>query len=442
LIVGVFVRAGLVWSFGDRPPVIDDALDYDHLAIGLAETGQYMDESGRPTSLRPPLFPFVVSVIYRLAGPGNYFAVSVIQAAISLLTVIVVYRLGSELYDADVGLGAAAMTCFYPTLLAYNQFLLSEVLFTLFVTSGALLTLKVLQQGRLGQALLLGLDLGMGALTRSVLWLFGPVLAAGIAICAHGRWRRRMAVALTIVLAFSAVIAPWAWRNTRVQQTLTFVDVMGGRNVMMGNYEYTPLDRSWATITTQTGARAWHRVLAQETPGYIQLTQGQIDKLAMRRGVHYFFEHPSQSLERSVAKFFNFWQLEREVVAGALQGIFGDLSRSTVLSIALVVCGGYAIAIFAAIIGVICVPPADRRAHALLLGWVLFPCLIHSIAFGHSRYHLPFMPILLVYAAAAVVHRRQLIRRKGHALAAALLCTLLSASWIREFIVVDLQWFV
>src|SRR5690606_37700273 len=146
-------------------------------------------------------------------------------------------------------------------------------------------------------------------------------------------------------------IAPWPYRNTTLQKTLTFIDVMGGRNVMMGNYEYTPLERSWATIDIARGQQSWNPVLAAETPGYSQLTQGQIDKLAMKRGVRYFFAHPTVSLQRCVVKFFNFWQLERTIVAGASQGLFGQFTRLQLIALALVICGSYATAILSGIFG-------------------------------------------------------------------------------------------
>lgn len=444
LVVGAIVRIPLVWSFGSDAPTINDALDYNQLAVGIVENGSYASPSGQLISLRPPLYPAVVAGIYKLFGLENYLAVSVFHAALSLVTVWLAFRLGTEVYSERVGLVAATLTSFYPSLLAYNQFFLSEVLFTFFFTAGALLSVRVLKSAGMGAAVLLGACLGLGALTRSVLWLFAPLLSLGLAAAAHAAPGRRMAVAAVTFIVFAATVAPWAVRNTRVQKTLTVVDVMGGRNVMMGNYEYTPLDRSWATIETETGDRAWHRVLAAKTPNYSSLTQGQIDKAAMRYGVQYYFSHPWQSLTRSTVKFFNFWQLEREIVAGMRQGTLGSAPLGVTIAVALFVCAYYAITLFAAIFGALVTPPADRSCHLLLLAWIAFPTALHAIAFAHSRYHLPLVPILTVYAGAAFVHWSAVVeRRRSWAFAAAsIACVLLVASWIREFVVLDLKWFV
>lgn len=444
LVAGAFIRIVLLGFFGSDPPTTADAQDYNGLAVALIETGAYADGAGKPLSLRPPLFPAIVAGVYWGFGTENYLAVSAFHAALSLATVVLAFRLGVEVYSPRAGVVAAAVTCFYPSLLAYNQFLLSEVQFAFFVTAGALLSVLTLKTGNFGAAALLGLCLGLGALTRSVLWLFAPLLSVGLSMATNARLGRRVAVAALTLGVFAATIAPWAWRNTRVHQTLTFIDVMGGRNVMMGNYEYTPLDRSWATIDSQTGARAWNRVLAAQTANYSQLTQGQIDKLAMRYGVQYFFAHPWQSLMRSTVKFFNFWQLEREIVAGLRQGELGKAPRVVTMVVALAVCGAYAAVAFGAIFGALVAPPVHRASHAVLLAWIAFPCIIHAVAFAHSRYHLPLIPILAVYAAGAFINWSEIIeRRRNWAFSfACFACAVLAASWVREFIMVDMKWFI
>jgi 4-amino-4-deoxy-L-arabinose transferase-like glycosyltransferase len=443
LVAGALVRIALLGAFGSDPPVNYDAIDYNHLAVGLVETGAYASESGQLISLRPPLFPALVAGIYRLFGTENFLAVASFHAALSLITVLLTYRLGVEIYSQRVGVLAAALTCFYPSLLAYNQFFLSEVLFTFFVTAGALLSVRVLSSASLRVAAMLGLCLGLGALTRSVLWLFTPLLCIGLALATHAKLGRRFAVAALTLTVFVVTIAPWAWRNTQLQKTFTVVDVMGGRNVMMGNYEFTPLDRSWATIDI-TGDQAWHRVLAAQTPKYSQLTQGQIDKVAMKYGVKYFFAHPLQSLERSTVKFFNFWQLEREVVAALRQGEYGQVPIVVTIAVALIVCGAYATVVFGAIVGAVAAPPGNQASHWALIGWIAFPTAIHAVAFAHSRYHLPLIPILAVYAAAAMVNWPTVVDRANRrALCiAGVACLVLAASWVREFIMVDMKWFV
>ena len=110
------------------------------------------------------------------------------------------------------------------------------------------LLIEALRRGSLPWLAAAGVVLGLAALTRSVLWLFPPVLAVFVFLAFGGSWRRRLPAAITVVASFTLLVGPWAVRNTRLQKTFIAIDVMGGRNFMMGNYRYTPLYRSWATI--------------------------------------------------------------------------------------------------------------------------------------------------------------------------------------------------
>ena len=119
----------------------------------------------------------------------------------------------------------------------------------------------------------------------------------------------------------------------------------------------------------------------------------------------------------------------------------GARSQVALLGLALLIAGSYAAAMFAGLFGGILVPPANWRIHILLLLVIAYVCGMHTIVFGHSRYHLPLMPIVFVYAAAAIAHAgviwRQ--RRSIQFFLASALCVLLLASWGWELIWVDPQ---
>ena len=93
--------------------------------------------------------------------------------------------------------------------------------------------------------------------------------------------------------------------------------------------------------------------------------------------------------------------------------------------------GGYVAAAVTGVFGAVVTPPDDRRSHLLVLSAVAYVCAMHTLSFGHSRYHLPVMPLVVVYSAAAVVRRREVWSRRGSRrfVAACLLVALLAAAW-------------
>jgi hypothetical protein len=185
------------------------------------------------------------------------------------------------------------------------------------------------------------------------------------------------------------------------------------------------------------GDRAWHAVLRKRIPQNQRLTQGQLDKLAMRYGIDYVLAHPLQTAERDVAKFFHFWQLEREIPAGLSRGYWGGFSKPFVLVFSLAIVGVYAATMLAGTLGIFLTPPRDRRMHVFLILLAGFVCAVHTVVFGHSRYHVPLMPIVMIYAAAAWSARGTLLAnwRTWQFAAAALVCLVLLAAWGRELVI-------
>ncbi len=429
----------LIWFQGE-PLYIDDERSYNGIAVSLATEGKFATPSGTLTSIRPPLYPALVAVTYRIFGIENFQAVRVLQALLSLASVVQINLLARKMYSPQVGLWAAGICCFYPPLVFTTCLLLTETLFIFLLLGGCLALFSFLETSRLRHLLLVGVAFGLAALTRSVLWLFPPFLVCYLLYVSRGEpWSRRIVLAAIPVIAFGVVLAPWSIRNTRLQRTFTTVDVMGGRNVMMGNYEYTPLFRAWDAITIR-GDKSWHAVLAAELPEFGAFTQGQRDKAAMRRGVKFAATHPGLTLQRSVVKFFNFWQLDRAIVAGALRGYWGVKSRFATALIAALVFTSYAAVVLGGIYGFVLFPPQDRRMHWFLLLLVGFICAIHSAVFAHSRYHLPVIPLVMIYAAAAANRWRELLtcRDRGRCRFATVVSAVLIASWILQITVIDL----
>ena len=439
LVAGLALRAALVAWFHGEPLYVADEQSFSEIATSLATNGTFAVASGELTSLRPPLFPGIVAILYTLFGVENFTAVRIFNAAVSLLTVAATHRLAKKLFDLPTASWAAALVCFYPSLVFAMNMVLTETLFALLVVVFCACLLRAWQTGAIASFIVAGAVLALASLTRSVLWLFPPAAIAFLWFAMRPQTGTYRAVRIAAFAgAFAAVLAPWTIRNTRLQQTFITVDVMGGRNFMMGNYEHTPLYRAWDAITI-TGPESWHEVLARDVRGYSQTTQGQRDKLALRYGLRYAAEHPGLTAQRCVIKFFNFWQLEREAIAGAQRGYWGIHSRAVVMALAAVILVGYVAAMAGGILGWFVLRPSDMRFSVLAVLVIGFVCAVHTAVFGHSRYHLPLMPLVLIYAAAAIVHRAEIWRHRGswRFRAAALTYAILAAGWVWEIAVVE-----
>jgi len=401
LAAALLLRLGLVFGVRDIGIHTDDERDYVKLAQSLEADQRFGYDSGS-TSMRPPLYPAFVALTWAAAGAQSLTAVRLAQTALSLASIVLVFLLGRRLFTPTAGLWAAALWAFYPSFLYANVLVLTEVLFTCLLLAACLCAVAAASAPeRAGWwALGVGLAVGLAALTRSVLWPFPIVLAPALAWVTAGSWRQRGFAALGVLVGYLAVVAPWAIRNTSLQQTFVVVDTMGGLNLRMGNYEYTIEDRMWDGVSL-TGDKAWSHEMVLEHPEASQWTEGQRDRWARQRATDYMLSHPWTTVRRSALKFADFWGLEREYIAALQAGKYPVPGWFQAVS-SVAVLGAYVVLMVMACFGLFLAPWPQWRRHVVPLLAVVWVCAIHSIVFGHSRYHLPVMPILLVYSAAAL----------------------------------------
>jgi 4-amino-4-deoxy-L-arabinose transferase-like glycosyltransferase len=435
LFAGLVLRALVLTQTGSLGTGIVDEQHYRNLATSIYERQEFAATPGAPTSIRPPLFPALVAGIWTLTSPQNLQAIRVMQILLSLATAGLVYWLGRRVYDHRTGCYAAAICWLYPSLIFFNFLILTETLFTFLLIAFVLLTVRLLQSPTAGVAAGAGVALGLAALTRSVLWPVPLILCPLLLWLLRVPLSRRALCSALVLAGYLVAIVPWAIRNTRLQETTTVVDTMAGINLRMGNYEYTPEDRMWDAVSIG-GEKSWVTGFSVE-PG-VKPTEGRKEKWAQAKAIEYIQQHPAQFVRRAFIKFADFWGLEREYIAGVQFGLFAP-PRWFAIVAAVGIVAAYAVIVSVGAAGVWLAPPADWRVHAALLFPVVLTMGAHTVVFGHSRYHLPLMPILGLYAARLFVVRRPVLREYGRpALAgAALSVAVLAAIWVRQVVIVD-----
>jgi 4-amino-4-deoxy-L-arabinose transferase-like glycosyltransferase len=436
LAVGFIVRVVVLWQTSTLDARIGDERQYSQIAHSILAGDGFGWGPGQLTSIRPPLYPGLLAVVWSLTGSQNLQAIRILQVLIALATAGVVYLLGVRIYDSRTGRVAAAVCWLYPSFMFFNFLILTETLFTFLLLLFVLLTVMVVQEPRPSTALACGAVLALATLTRSILWPLPLVLCPLLAMLIRGSKSRRLALPALVFLSYTIVILPWAIRNTRLQQVVTIVDTMGGINLRMGNYEYTPDDRMWDAVAL-SGTKSWVYGLPPPEPGET-ITEGRKDKWAQREAIQYMRAHPLTTIRRSFIKFADFWGLEREFIAGVETGLF-DPPRWFEIVGSLVIVGGYALVAIIGGVGLWIAPPRDWRVQWLVLLPVALIVAGHTIVFGHSRYHLPIIPILGLYAAQALAVDRTSLRTVPQPawIGAAVTVVMFVSIWVRQLVLVD-----
>ena len=435
--LGLIVRLAVLSQTSDLGLPIVDERHYVRLATNLLEGHGFAWSPGEPTSIRPPLYPAFLAGLWTITGPSAFQTVRVCQIVMAVLTTLLMFRLGTRVYGRDAGYLAAAVFWLYPSLIYFNFTILSETLFVLLLVAFLLLAVRLVQQPAIWPAVLCGVTLGIAALARSVVWPLPLLLCPLLVMLMPGSFKSRVALSALVLAAYAAVLAPWAVRNTRLQGVTTIVDTMGGINLRMGNYEYTPEDRMWATVDLMKGEKEWSYELTSQNPG-VHFTEGQKDKWAQQKAIEYIQSNVGTTVRRDLIKFADLWGIEREFIASVQHGALSPPRWFAIMAGASIV-GAYAAVVIMGVAGMWLAAPG-RREHVILLLPILFITAIHTLVYGHSRYHIPLMPIFGIYAVGLLSVRRRWWPPNGAAWYGAAICILLLiAIWLRQTVFADAE---
>jgi 4-amino-4-deoxy-L-arabinose transferase-like glycosyltransferase len=413
LLLALAPRLALALPFLPAPISVDDMFQYDMLARSLAAGNGYrwyaradvaylqpyleayygftlpadqVPVEGYRTVFRAPGYPFFLAGIYAASGLMHRFAAArlaqaLLGAALAPLTALLAVRLGIGRRGALLAGGAVAL---YPILLFYPLALASENLFTVLLLAATILLLAAIDGGRAATAAAAGVMLGLATLTRSTAILFLPLGAAALWARppAPGAGRRGPRGAIIFSLAACLTVAPWAVRNSLLLGRPAFVENSLGYNLFVS---YHPQGN---------GGFAFN---VAGIPLHI-LDDDARDRWSMEQAAGFIRADPARAALLAPRRLVYFWGLEdREMLFFYSSGLFGAIPQPwlglayLLLILPLVLTG------LAAPFG-LALTPAHRR---LMLGLLAAGMLPHLLILAEPRFHLPIVPLLAAYAAAA-----------------------------------------
>lgn len=216
---------------------------YDAYALNLLATGVYGREAGVPDAMIPPLYSCALAAVYGLFGRG-YWQVGLFHTLLDLASVALLYGIARRLFHGErgrwIGLLGGAFTAGYPYLVFQNLTLI-DTGFWMLLLHGFVYCMIRLRDGAgrevWGWALLAGLALGAGTLTRPVT----PPLALLLALWFLFRLPLWPSVArlLPVALVSAAVVAVWIARNWFTLGAFIPMTTTSGANFWQGNSEWT-----------------------------------------------------------------------------------------------------------------------------------------------------------------------------------------------------------
>jgi 4-amino-4-deoxy-L-arabinose transferase-like glycosyltransferase len=382
LLVALVLRA--VWFMLCPNQPVSDQATYHSAASQLAEGRGYIELDGTPANLWPVGYPALLAATYWVFG-AHYPIGYLLNIALLLLLVLGTQRLGSALFNREVGLLAALLVALHPTLVLHTTMLTSEIPFMV----GALWLLALLvrmarAEVKLTWAVpLAGVSLGVLTYVRPTAQIFLlalPVLGL--------LWRRVRLVPLAlgsagIVVLAALVLLPWGLRNQQLFGVFSLTSNNGGENIWMGN---NPASNG-QYMELPADARALPLV--------------ERERLLGSRGVAFIRQNPAHYLALCVQRAA--YTLRSDTIAAVWNGVgitrrfgtHGVLFFKIVCSIAhwiLLTLVGYAL-----------LARKQRGAGDAALAFMLLLLAAPFVLIvGGNRYMVPILPLLCIVAASGI----------------------------------------
>ncbi len=187
---------------------------YVELATSALSGQGFCLANGAACAVRLPLYPaFLMPFI---AGGGLYPGLAIAQAAIGAATVWIAWRIGRELFNARVGIIAAALAAISPYAIVHDTSLQDTVLVNFFLAAGAYLLWQAQRRQALTPWIFGGAAIAALMLTTARLTLVLPGIVVWALVSSGPTRQLRLRNAIVIALPVVMALGIWTLRNLSV----------------------------------------------------------------------------------------------------------------------------------------------------------------------------------------------------------------------------------
>jgi len=359
------------------------------LSTGQGFADPFDGQTG-PTAWEPPLYPYLIAGVFKLAGVYTSLSALIllsINSLFSALTCIPIFLTARRCFTVKVAVWTSWMWALLPSVMFWcTRWVWETSLAALLLAAIFWLTIEM--EGLAGVQPWIGFGMlwGIAALTNTSLLAFLP--ASGLWAWYHG-WKKGKSSLPGVALAalfFTATIAPWLVRNYETFGKFIFIRSNFGAELRLGNgpgadgtwMQYLHPSQNVVELRRyqQMGELAYVAERKREALEFIRADYGRFAWLTVKRFIYYWGGLPRSSEIPALAPFKNSIFLASSILA------FWGLGRAL----------------------------RKRRPNAWLFLWLILSyATIYYFVFPHPRYRHPIEPelgILIVYVISEAEPRK------------------------------------
>lgn len=361
-----------------------DEREYIGIAHHLAQYGDFVDSNG-DYAIRAPLFPFVLSWIFRIFGPGLTMA-HFFGCLIGTGNVFLVYLLCSLVWKNNrIAYIASGVFAFYPGMIIYSGLLQNETIYVFFFLLAFIFGIQLLRTPAVLPAALLGIVSALATLTRPVFFGFFPLLLLMLWWISYREKQKNIQFLLIALFFWCIVLSPWTIRNYHLFNKVIPVSSGGGNSLLTGNNPYAT-----GTWHVREGFDQWYKESAVEhgISNIEQFNEAQRSEFSRVLALEFISSHPAKTLELILKKVHIFWIYpivhSDSYIPVQLLAVLFDFLLLVVVSVGIVTM------------------PKPHLEQALFVAAILFFFFVQIILHAESRFRLPLIAFFCFYSGWGV----------------------------------------
>jgi len=296
---------------------LDNTIDvwgdwWDELGWKLA-TGQgywvnnpYFPDGPVYYSWRAPMFPLFLAAVYKLFG-HSFLAAKVCLAIISSITAVLLFFISKCFMSERNSVIVALLYAVYPAAIFWTGYLAPVSLEIFFAVLMVYVCLMAVKKGTFFLFFVAGFILGFGVLTRSVFFIFLPVIFIWLLIIQNIKFAFKSTV--YVFLSCVVTISPWVLRNYHIHKTFLLTSTEGGIVCYIANNEKSLFQASgyW----DPTGQ--YNEPIIKKIKG---LSEIETDRYFYRAAFEFIKTHPLLYLRLVKDRFIRFWKIAPHTFSG------------------------------------------------------------------------------------------------------------------------------
>ncbi len=375
-----------------------DGEGYQKMAINiLSGKGFFLGESddpilrnhGKPTLLRPPLYPYFISLVYYMFG-YNQTLIVVIHILVNLLMIFIIYQIAVKVFDRKTAFLSSFVLSLYPPFIWYLSRLYNENLFNILLALSVLYAVKIFSDISLKNSIIFGLLSGLTSLCKGQMIVYPLVLLPGL-IYVYQSDIAKVVKRFSLMLIFMLlVISPWTVRNYIVSGKFVLIQSGAAIHFMRGNalfeknigfsnpYHKNAMDEAFAKE---------RKIIKQfESVNKRKITELELTEVFDNIVMEYIKNNPLRFIKKILTGCLQFWYLGESKV------------KSTGMAII-----QFPLILFA-IMGIY---PVYKKRSKLIIpvySLIIFFTVIHAALLAISRYSIPVMPYVIILASFGITN--------------------------------------